>query len=82
MSADNVKKQLNKLNAHACHAWMHTHKPNPRPNDSPIKMQRVAQTQIEEEKEQPAQGDDGDDGGQEEDGEEECGEDDPTVDGS
>ena len=62
-------------------AWMHTYIPGPRPNESPIKMQRVAQTEIADDEQTAAMGDDADDGGDndEEGDEEEDNEDDPTV---
>ena len=87
--------QLHVLNkhtyTHACihtyvhmdDAWMHTYVPDPRPNDSPIEMQRTPQTEITEDEEKPATGsakaDDADEGDEGEGDEEEL-EDDPDVD--
>ena len=59
-------------------AYLHTRS---QANESPIKMQRVAQTEIADDEQTAAMGDDADDGGDndEEGDEEEDNEDDPTV---
>ena len=59
---------------------LHTYIPDPRPNDSPIKMARQAQTEIAKDEEKPAKGDAAaDDDDNEEGDEEEDHEDDPAI---